>query len=107
MSNFDKYLDILNKDRRENTNPNTTKEKHSPLRSKQKRTPDRDSEKDFRKVEMPFNFYSLMQNREKQIAPMDTDSNKENRKGTLETDSNGRYSRLKRPTGEDMVINAL
>lgn len=82
MSNFEKYLDILNKGRAENQNPNGKPEKSSPLRNKQAR----DSDLDFKgKSELPFNFYPLL-----------------GKSQTTSMDSQG-----KRVKGEDMVINAL
>ena len=56
MSNFEKYLDILNKGRTENVNPNTNQKKSSPLRKKHSN----ESDIDFKKSELPFNFYNIM-----------------------------------------------
>ncbi len=62
MSNFEKYLDILNKGKSENLNPN--KGRTSPLRPN-KCSPDRFSYQndwDSKKQDLPFNFYTLLNN---------------------------------------------
>lgn len=82
MSNFDKYLDILSKGRssaenrnpnrenRENRDPGSPLRTKSPLRPKKgsplrqkvshRATLERDDGTDFTKVEMPFNFHTLL-----------------------------------------------
>lgn len=80
MSNFEKYLDILSKGRGENQNPNGEQKRDSPLRNKKH---SHESDLDFKKSELPFNFYNLVA--KSQNTSMDS----------------------KRARGEDLVIGAL
>jgi hypothetical protein len=99
MSNFEKYLDILNKGKGENNNPNSRKDKASPLRPK-KTSSDRstiDQDWDFKKSEMPFNFYSLLTN----------NNSRPNHSIASESAGQSSYNNKEKKRPEDLVINAL